>query len=186
MKTKSLEIIKKAFIVWHDGMLDENPHEGFTIETIPITYAESRGQAKRIATTPFNYEVNGDLPKFIDLKVRRARMADEVMFEGTIIIRRQIAIKIKEDARLAERKLKVEKYPDDTLFYIQNGYVGNCISFWGFNSCGYVCDITNAQKYSKAEVLKTFVNKSDENVMASIYQMGQGKQQNLRGLEGIF
>ncbi len=39
----------------------------------------------------------------------------------------------------------------DELYYIQNGYVGNAILWWGINGAGYTCDITKAGKYTRKE-----------------------------------
>ena len=40
------------------------------------------------------------------------------------------------------------------LYYIQNGYVGNAILWWGIDSKGYTTDITKAGKYTKEEAKK--------------------------------
>lgn len=37
------------------------------------------------------------------------------------------------------------------FYYIQNGYVGNAVAWWGINSCGYTTDIEKAGKYSKSD-----------------------------------
>jgi len=34
------------------------------------------------------------------------------------------------------------------LYYIQNGYVGNAIAWWGIESKGYTTDIKKAGKYT--------------------------------------
>ncbi len=45
-----------------------------------------------------------------------------------------------------------ESQPDvkEELFYIQNGYVGNAILWWGIDSKGYTSDITKAGKYPQS------------------------------------
>jgi hypothetical protein len=48
-----MELIKKAFRIWHEGMLSDNPHEGYRIDEIPVTYADSPGEAKSLVTEPF-------------------------------------------------------------------------------------------------------------------------------------
>ena len=163
MKDQKFQLVKKAFVVYHKGMLDENPHEGYTIDSIPVTYAETANKAKRKAHLPFDYELEGKAPMYIDLKVRRAKGGDKVMFDGKEMCRHEAIHLIKERARIEQRKLKVERYPDNAKFYISKGYVGNCLLFWGLNSSGYVCNITEAQAYSKEEVLKRFVPGSAEN-----------------------
>jgi hypothetical protein len=42
------------------------------------------------------------------------------------------------------------------LYYIQNGYVGNAILWWGVDSKGYTTDITKAGKYTKEEAKISF------------------------------
>lgn len=37
------------------------------------------------------------------------------------------------------------------LYYIQNGYVGNAILWWGINGRGYTTNFTEAGKYTYAE-----------------------------------
>ena len=37
----------------------------------------------------------------------------------------------------------------EDLYYIQNGYIGNAILWWGVDSKGYTTDITKAGKYTK-------------------------------------
>lgn len=37
------------------------------------------------------------------------------------------------------------------MYYIQNGYVGNAMCWWGLNSRGYTTDINKAQRYTAEE-----------------------------------
>ena len=37
------------------------------------------------------------------------------------------------------------------MYYIQNGYVGNAILWWGVDSKGYTTDFTRAGKYTKEQ-----------------------------------
>ena len=39
----------------------------------------------------------------------------------------------------------------EKLYYIQNGYVGNAILWWGKDSKGYTTEIDKAGKYTHAE-----------------------------------
>jgi hypothetical protein len=43
---------------------------------------------------------------------------------------------------------------NDGMYYIQNGYVGNAMCWWGKESCGYTTDITQAGRYSKEDAYK--------------------------------
>lgn len=49
----------------------------------------------------------------------------------------------------------------EELYYIQNGYVGNAILWWGINSRGYTTDITKAGKYTKEEAEKIIQRPQD-------------------------
>ncbi len=158
-----LAIVQKAFVVWHNGMLNVDPHEGYTIDSLPVTYADTHGKAKQAAYYPYEYYLDGEPVKYIDLKVRRVKKCDKVMFEGYPMTKMDVEKTIKERTRISERKFKVEQYPDDSKFYIQKGYCGNCILFWGLGNCGYTSNITEAQIYTKEEVLNRFVPGSAEN-----------------------
>jgi len=156
-----MKIIKKAYQVWHEGMLDENPNEGYNIDNLPVVYADTPGEAKAKAPQVNDFYLDNfshEYHKFTDLKVRRTKKSDWIMHNGEKIRRGDLEYRIKEENRIAERRKKIESYPDHTCFYIQKGYVGNAVLWWGLNSSGYVCDIRKAQLYTKKEVLKDFVN----------------------------
>lgn len=42
----------------------------------------------------------------------------------------------------------------ENLYYIKNGYVGNCILWWRLNSQGYTTNLIKAQKYTFIEAQK--------------------------------
>lgn len=46
-------------------------------------------------------------------------------------------------------------------FYIQAGYVGNSILWWGINSRGYTTNIQKAGRYSEEETMKIINNRPD-------------------------
>lgn len=50
---------------------------------------------------------------------------------------------------------------NEKLYYIQNGYVGNAILWWGIDSKGYTTDINKAGKYSKEETIKIIQRPQD-------------------------
>ena len=75
-----MEILKKAYTVWHEGMLNENPHLGFRLDEIPVTYVSSPSEAKQKAEWLSDYEIDDEPHKFTDIKVRRAKTADKVMY----------------------------------------------------------------------------------------------------------
>ena len=157
-----MEIISKAFQVWHEGMLNDNPHEGYTMDELPVTYAETAGLAKTMSSEVYDYELYGYEPEFTDLKVRRAKSYDKIMFEGHEYKRWQINTILETRERHSERRKAVEKFPDGTNFYVQNGFVGNSVLWWGKNSNGYTSDISKAELYTKEEILSKFVEGREE------------------------
>jgi len=160
------EIIKKAFIVWHEGMLNYNPNEGYpTIEDIPAVYAETRGKAKNKASDWMDFNLNGKEATFLDLKVKRYKEGDKLLFEGVERTRNWVTRELDNREFNATRRQRVEQYPDDTMFYIQNGIVGNAPLWWGLGGSGYVCQIEEAQAYTKKEVLATFVNGRKQDII---------------------
>ena len=50
---------------------------------------------------------------------------------------------------------------EDKLYYIQNGWVGNAILWWGVNSKGYTTEIDKAGKYTYAEAKKIIERPQD-------------------------
>lgn len=49
----------------------------------------------------------------------------------------------------------------EKLYYIQNGYVGNAILWWGVEGKGYTTDIEKAGKYTKEEAKKIIKRPQD-------------------------
>jgi len=54
------------------------------------------------------------------------------------------------------------------LYYIQNGYVGNAILWWGVNSQGYTTDISKAGKYTKEEA-KNIIQRPEDTAWLCSY-----------------
>lgn len=60
---------------------------------------------------------------------------------------------------LSDRINKLNKFPDDTMFFIQSyGYVGNSLNLWAEGSSGYTTNPLKAQQYTKAEILSYLKN----------------------------
>ena len=151
-----MEIIEKAFKVWHSGMISFNPEEGYTMDNVPIVYAKTHGEAKSKSWEPYEFKLYDEDPKFTDLKVRREKGSDIIMFEGNKITRWQMEERISTQKRNDIRRSKIESYPDDTKFYIQNGYCGNYIIFWQ-DGGGYCSDIKKAEIFTKQQILNQFI-----------------------------
>lgn len=49
----------------------------------------------------------------------------------------------------------------EKLYYIQNGYVGNAMVWWGENSSGYHTDFSKAGKYTKEEAKRIIKRPQD-------------------------
>ena len=161
-----LEIIKKAWKVWVDNdVFNDYPHFGST-EYLNIVYAETPGQAKQ--------QCDYDYYEFTEIKVRRSKSDDEVMYEGRETTRgnamyyigekKENARRIKERNNLVE---KIKKFPEDSLFYIQdynNGFVGNSVYIWGLGSSGRTINPDKAQKYTVDEIINDFILKGSDNI----------------------
>lgn len=158
-----MEIISKAYQVYHEGMLNENPHEGYRMKDLPIYYAETPGQAKNICSEIHDHYIDGEPHKFTDLKVKRAKNADVVLFEGNKVKRGSI----KRILENRERVNRLTSLPDDEYFYVQDArsYVGNAVLWWGLNSSGYVTDPKKAHKYTKEEIVKKFSDGRDTDII---------------------
>lgn len=153
-----LEIVRKAYVVWHDGMLGYPPEFYESVDDIEVTYAKSPGEAKNWCTGRYDFDLHGETPAFIDLKVRRAKHADKVRFEGNIVNRNYVQTMMERRTLTEKRRKLVMKYPSDALFYIQRGYVGNSMLFWGLGSASYTCKLNKSQTYTRAEVLESFLD----------------------------
>lgn len=167
MKTKSkLPIVKKAFIVYHPGMLSDNPNEGYTsIGEITPILAETPNLAKNRDKEASNWDLNGESPKYTDLRVRRAPNADLVLYNGKEMPRWQAINSEASDTRQTTRRASIEAYSDDTKFFVQNGFSGDMLIFWGLNSNGYTTNVDNAHQFTKEEVLKSFVNTRSQDIL---------------------
>jgi len=53
------------------------------------------------------------------------------------------------------------KEKKEELYYIQNGWVGNAILWWGKESFGYTTEIDKAGKYTKEEA-KKIINRPED------------------------
>lgn len=154
-----LEIVQKAYIVWHEGMIGYPPEQFRSIDDIDVTYAKTPGEAKCYGKSEaYDYELYGEDPSFIDLKVKRAKHADRIRFEDKIVNRYYVQELLERRKRIEKRRKQVMKHPEDALFYIQRGYVGNSMLFWGLGSAGYTCKLNQSQKYTRVEVLKRFLD----------------------------
>ncbi len=146
-----LPIVKKAYDVkdptvgWEFDAHDENWER---------VYAKTAGEAKTLC---------GEQNSFISVIARRAKGSDIVLHNGQERTRWRILEAIEEDKRIKERISGVMRFPETEMFYVQKGYVGNCCLWWALGNNGYTTDILKAEKYTREEILKSFVGLSNEN-----------------------
>lgn len=152
---EEIRTLKKAWRVWHEAMIDRhNPDKYQSIEDISVVYAQVASQARVDGGEAKDWEKeSGDLPHYLELKVKRAKSQDKVMFEGNIITRYDAEARIKYRDVILVRKNKVEDLPNATLFVIQNGFVGNDLYMWQSGG-GYTTNVEKVQKFTKQEILK--------------------------------
>lgn len=166
MNTSKLPIVRKAYKVYHKGMLKRyNACDGYSLDELPVTYADTPSEAKKNAKDLNDYEINGNPHTFTDIRVLRAKGADIVLWDGNEITRNHLEFSIKEQERVNKRREAIEKYPDGSYFYVQNGFVGNSVCFWRKKSAGYTTEIDNAEMFSKNEILEKFVNGREEDII---------------------
>ena len=158
-----MKIIKKAYVVYHDGMIKTNPHEGYTdiFEIEPI-YADNAGQAKSRAWEPYEYfldDVFEEYPKYTDLKTKRAKYLDIVEINGQERKRCHCETQIIED----KRKEEIKNLPENEEYLMQDSrsYVGNSVVWWAKNHNGYTCDFEKAHIFTKQELLEHSWRDSD-------------------------
>lgn len=148
-----MKILKKAYIVWHSGMISDHPEEGYRIDEIPPVFAESHAQAKSKSTLHLEYEIDGREPIWTDLKVKRAFGADLVEFMGAEVPRHRANAKKERIQRESQIQNEINS-SDSDFFYLQTGVIGNCLVFWALNGRGYTCHLDQAHLFSKEEAIQ--------------------------------
>jgi len=166
---KKPELIKKAWRVYHDGMIG-HPDKYGSIDEIDVVYADTANEAKMGNHDAYDWYLDGDYntyPSYTDLKVKRVKYMDKVMFEDREIKRNQHDSIVQERERIEKRREKLMKLPDNEYFYVQDsrGYVGNAVLWWAIDSKGYVTDLSEAHKYTKQEILDKFVSGRETDII---------------------
>tara|TARA_R110002049_G_scaffold224712_4_gene396516 strand:+ start:12137 stop:12712 length:576 start_codon:yes stop_codon:yes gene_type:complete len=158
MDQTKLKLVKKGWHVYHEGMIGYGPEIYNSIEDTPVVYAETAGKAKSGATAPYEWdlEAGGGEPEYKDLKVKRAKDSDLYEFEDGLEKKEFAKIRAQR-IRLKEMRDKINSLPADATFYVQNGFVGNAMLFWGLGSSGYTAKLEKAQEYTKEYILEHFV-----------------------------
>ena len=139
------QIIQKAFHVWHEGMIGYGPEIANSVDETEIVYASTPGKAKSKASEWSFWQIDGQDPSYIDLKCRRAKGADLVVFEGKEVERYLI------DSILLDRKREAKLNSflnDDTLTHC---YICKHGLYYKPNSIGYSNLKQNAGLYTIQE-----------------------------------
>jgi len=145
-----LKIIKKAYKVRdpksYFNSLDTNYYHNPDGDAHwEYVFAETREKAKLMCS---------DFDDYINIVAKRVKSNDIVLFEGREVRRGRIVEDIKRRNELAKRVASILRFPEYELFYVQSGYAGDIILWWGLNSCGHTTDITKAGIYTRDYVIK--------------------------------
>lgn len=145
-KRSTLVLKAKAWKVYvNNYVFQEYPYFGST-ENIEVVYASTKGQAKLKLGVDFEYD------DFTEIRAVRSKMDDLYVVNGNTVTYEQILNYEKKQIEVNKRLKQLNKFPDDELFYIMQGYVGNCANFWRLGSAGKTTDLKYAQTYTKSEV----------------------------------
>lgn len=153
------EIKEKAYRVFVDEMFGNYPF--FNMGDIDVVYSDSREKARM----KFNYWDSGlkeDIP-YTKIKAIRAKEHDVILYKGEKIRRFLLKSKIKQEVR----NKKVLALPEKEKFYVQDArsYSGNYLVWWEKGGSGYTSNINNAHKFTKDEIIKSFTNGRETDII---------------------
>jgi len=157
-----LPIIKKAFNVYHRGML--RTYDFYKVSDTPIVHANTSGEAKSKAPSVlYDYEIDGEQHNYTDIRVKRNKSCDIVLFEGNEV-KRWIA---EDELKCREVERDILSLPDDEYYYVQDkrSYVGNAVLWWAQDNRGYTTDLNRAHKYTKQDIVKQFARKRETDIV---------------------
>ena len=159
-----LKIIKKAYRVWVHSQIGDYPV--FSPDQVEPVYAKNASEAKGKCEYWYGEKNEyGENARWIDIKCRRAKEYDKVDYNGQIVDREYYQYKMEQ-----EKRNKVLRALDENdMYYVQDArnYVGNSVLWWGLNNSGYVTDINRAHKYTKEEILKSFLDGRETDIVWS-------------------
>lgn len=169
------KIIEKAWIVYHEGMIKPGDIDFYqSISEIPVVYAQTRNKAKikALYTTDISdwdlmtmsKQTNSYKPSYIDLKTKRVKGLDKIMFEDHLITVRSVETLIAQrEKKNNRRKLFEKNYKDGFTFAISKGYVGNDLLFWKKGKSGYTTNLREIHLFSKQEILDHHIDNLGQN-----------------------
>lgn len=86
--------------------------------------------------------------------------------------------------KYAKKLLKIA--PEDKMYYIQNGYVGNAISWWAENSNGYTCNFKKAQKYTRQQAKHIISNRPNKDMAWDADYIDNAKKAQIITIDGQY
>lgn len=125
---------------------------GLTLEKIRRENLVTLQQLSHRTGLSFNYildmEIGAEPPpdneKIIEMMEQFLGVTDNKLVEAARNVKRAKQILVDTETSHTDA---------NDLYYIQNGFVGNAVSWWGINSNGYTTDLTKAGKYTKEETI---------------------------------
>lgn len=142
-----LQILQKAYHVWHEGMIGFGPEIANSIDETEVVYADKPSEAKTKANDWSNWELNGEEATFIDLKCKRAKAYDVVTFNGKNMKRHLVSSELA-DIESNKKLDEILANPNIKYCYIyKRGY-------YRPNFCGYTDMKHRAGVYTKEEAVK--------------------------------
>jgi len=145
---EKLHIVEKAFNVWHEGMLDDHPEYGYRMEDLPVYYAETPSKAKSQCSIVYDYHINDEPAKFTDIRVKRCKSSDKVLFEGNVIERYNIDYILEERSRNEELDKLVQDNPSAMAYIRKRG------AYYRPNHRGYTERQSKSGIYTIQEAVK--------------------------------
>lgn len=124
-----MEVIRRAYQVWHEAML---PEYGHNLDNLPITFAPTASRAKSLAQHLDVWpKADGTYAKYTDLRARRSKSDDVVLFEGQKMARyaAELTLEIRDKDKRFDEIL--ENNPGAKVHIKKDGY------FYGPNMRGY-------------------------------------------------
>ena len=156
-----MKVIKRAWRVWVHSHLDETNYNN--ADYVPHIYANTLKEAKAKCDLYDAKNEHGDKARYIDIKARRSPHNDVVQYNGEEMERWRY-----EDRLIKEkRNAKIQALEADEMYYVQDSrsYCGNSVFWWAKESRGYTTELNNAEKYTKDEIVKRFLNGRDSDVI---------------------
>ena len=149
--TNKYPIIEKAWILDNSNLYEPYFHN------CDIVYYGTRGQAKQNAIPDNDAEkmYDGSEITFLNIKVKRYKEEDKILVNGSVIKRNKL--------KIIERSNKIKNLDKDKFYYVQDArsYVGNAVLWHGLGRCGYVTDLSKAEKFSYDEIQKFYLRETD-------------------------